>query len=624
MIQNPIKGIHRIPVFAALAALLCAGAHAQTRYLINGFAGNGTAGFSGDSSAATSAQLDGPSGITFDSSHNLYIADQINHRIRVVSAADQTISTIVGTGTAGFSGDGGKATAATLNLPVGLVVDSSGNIYIADSENDVIRKVSGGTISTVAGNYGAGFGYAGDGGAPLGGVFNEPTNLALDSAGNLYITDTFNSRVREVMFGASKIITVAGNSVSGAGGIGGIPIAASLNGPRGLAIDSAGRLFISDSENHRILLVANNRITVFAGTGLPGFSGDGGPATSAQLNHPLGIALDAAGNLYIADSNNSRIRVVSSSTGAITTIAGNGLFGYGGDTGFATDALLNFPAAVLPDANGNIYVADTQNNAIRILTPLQAPLGPPAISAGGVIGAGEFGAFTSVAPGSWIEIYGSNLATATRQWAYSDFRALIAPTSLNESTVFIGTQPAYIDYVSANQINALIPSTVSPGAQQITVQTAYGTSAPYAITINPRQAGVYAPASFKVGGKQYAWAVFPDGSPVLPPNSVPGVSSRQAKPGETITLFGVGFGPVTPSIPAGEFVNTVNAVTTPLQILFGQTGAAITYAGLAPGFVGLYQFNVTVPNVANNDLVPLTFSLGSAASPQTLFTAVHN
>jgi uncharacterized protein (TIGR03437 family) len=170
----------------------------------------------------------------------------------------------------------------------------------------------------------------------------------------------------------------------------------------------------------------------------------------------------------------------------------------------------------------------------------------------------------------------------------------------------------------------LIPSTAGSGPQQLSVQTAYGTSAPYAITVNPRQAGIYAPASFKLSGKQYAWAVLPDGTPVLPPGSIPNVVSRQAKPGETITLFGAGFGPVTPAIPPGFFVQTLNAVTTPLQVLFGQASAGITYAGMAPGFVGLYQFNLTVPNVGNSDAVPLTFTLGGSATPQTLYTAVHN
>jgi uncharacterized protein (TIGR03437 family) len=178
--------------------------------------------------------------------------------------------------------------------------------------------------------------------------------------------------------------------------------------------------------------------------------------------------------------------------------------------------------------------------------------------------------------------------------------------------------------VSPNQIDALIPSTVGPGPQQITIHTPYGTSASYAITVNPRQAGLYAPASFRLGSKQYAWAIFPDGTPVLPPNSIPGTASRQAKPGETITMFGVGFGPVAPSIPAGMFVQTLNAVTTPLMIFFGQASATISYAGLAPGFVGLYQFNMTVPTIGDSDAVPLSFTLGGSAGTQTLYTAVHH
>jgi uncharacterized protein (TIGR03437 family) len=263
----------------------------------------------------------------------------------------------------------------------------------------------------------------------------------------------------------------------------------------------------------------------------------------------------------------------------------------------------------------NIY------NKVQIYHPNAQP---PVISAGGVVSASAFGGFTSVAPGSWIEIYGSNLAPDQRGWGSTDFNGVNAPTSLDETSVSIGGQSAFIDYISPGQVNAQVPSNVGTGLQQITVTTANGTSSPFNITVNSLEPGFLAPASFDLNGIQYAVATFADGRYVLPAGAISGASSSPAKPGDTVTLYGVGFGPVTPNTPAGQIVDRSNMLTNSVDISFGGASAAISYAGLAPQLVGLYQFNVVVPSVAAGNAVPLTFTLNGAPGAQTLYIAIQN
>jgi uncharacterized protein (TIGR03437 family) len=279
-------------------------------------------------------------------------------------------------------------------------------------------------------------------------------------------------------------------------------------------------------------------------------------------------------------------------------------------------------------ANGDLTVnGDHIYNTSYTLTPISFG-GPPSITAGGVVSAGAFGAFTSVAPGSWMEIYGTNLAGSTRSWAGTDFTGNQAPVSLDAVKVTIGGQAAFIDYISPTQVNAQVPSGTPTGAQQMTVSTPAGDSSAYNITVNPLQPGLLAPSSFLAGGKQYVVAQFLDGSFVLPPNTIAGIASRQAKPGETIVIYGVGFGSVLDSgnqnIPAGTVVTASNTLSNSFSMAFGGSSATVSYSGLAPSFVGLYQFNVVVPSVSNNDLVPLSFKLNGVAGSQTLFIAVHN
>jgi uncharacterized protein (TIGR03437 family) len=230
------------------------------------------------------------------------------------------------------------------------------------------------------------------------------------------------------------------------------------------------------------------------------------------------------------------------------------------------------------------------------------------------------------APGSFIEIYGANLAGTTRQWNAADFDGLNAPTSLDGVTVAVGGQSAFVYYISPGQVNALLPSGIATGPQPLIVAHNNTSSAPYSLTVNATQPGLWAPASFNIGGRQYAAAVFPDFKTfVLPPGAIPGLLSRQAHPGETIVLLGVGFGAVTPDIPAGRIVSELNQILAPIAFSFGQTPVTPVYAGLMPssGAVGLYQFNLVVPSIPDDDAVPLSFTLGGAPGTQTLFTAVN-
>jgi hypothetical protein len=285
---------------------------------------------------------------------------------QIVLPGPGIINTVAGSANQGFGGDGGPATSAELYCPKGVAVDSNGNIYIADFDNNRIRKVtaSTGKISTVAGNGTAG--YNGDNIAATSAMLNLPTGVALDSAGNIYIADTWNNRVREVTT-AGIISTVAGNGAFGGSGDGGAATSAELFEPTGVAVDTSGNIYVADTWNNRIreVTVATGKISTVAGGGTSGL-GDGGPATSAELDFPYGVTVDASGNIYIGDEYDFLVRKVTKSTGIISTVAGNGMYGFLGDGGQAINAKLENPSVVAVDSAGNLYIADSGWDVNRI------------------------------------------------------------------------------------------------------------------------------------------------------------------------------------------------------------------------------------------------------------------
>jgi sugar lactone lactonase YvrE len=335
--------------------------------VITTVAGNGTAGFSGNNTRAIHAELNDPEGVAVDAGGNLYIADTQNNVVRLVTASNGIISAFAGNKVAGYKGDGGPATAARLNLPEGVALDSAGDLYIADTFNSVIRLVnaSTGIITTAAGDGSAG--YSGDGGPATEASLDHPAEVAIDGTGNFYVPDQYNFVIRLVN-SSGTISTIAGDTFSSYGGDGGSATGAQTHEPMGsVAIDPSGNLIISDSGNHAVRRVAASTgiITTIAGTGLAGFSGDGSTATNAQLDDPQGIALDAAGNIYIADAGNNVVRRIEASTGIITTFAGSQGCAYNGDGGPATSAQLCFPGGIAFDAAGDLYIADTYSMVVR-------------------------------------------------------------------------------------------------------------------------------------------------------------------------------------------------------------------------------------------------------------------
>jgi uncharacterized protein (TIGR03437 family) len=649
-------------------------------------------GFSlgGDNGPATSAQLSAFGALAVDSAGGLYIAD--GNRVRKIS--NGVIATVAGNGTNGSSGDNGPATSAQLRAG-GLAVDSAGNLYITDRYS--VRKVSGGVITTVAGNGTPGF--SGDNGTATSAELNGPMGVAADSAGNLYIADTLNNRIRKVSNGV--ITTVAGNGYPGFGGDNGPATSAQLYEPGGIVLDSAGNLYIADGYNSRIRKVANGVITTVAGNGLQGVKGDNIPATSALIT-PMGIALDAAGNLYIADGYTVGIRKVSN--GVIATVAGIGTNGFSGDNGPATSAQLNLPWGVAVDSAGNVYIADAGNNRIRILTPtgssctysvspasLQAPasggtaavniqtaapcpwtvsglpgwitvssasasaasatvtflvspnsgapLSATVLVAGfpvtvtqpaaamaplppikGMTNAASY-ATGEVSPGEMVTIFGTAIGPAAAAYAATDPATGKLATTIGGVQVLFNGTPAPMIYASSTQVSAMVPYEMALIANpSVWIAYAEHSSIAYQLSLGTAAPGLFAQNASGSG----------PGAILNQDNSLNGPGHPAAK-GSIVQVFMTGEGQTSPQ-PVTGAITTVTlpppqvtpAPSQAIQVLIGGQPALYTYAGEAPGMVaGVMQLNVQIPANAPSGALVIQVSIGGNMSQTGITVSVQ-
>ncbi len=378
-----MKKMKRLLKAFGLATMFCFGLTAGAQE-ISTIAGTGVQGYNGDNIAADTAQIESCIHVHADRFGNVFYADLGINCVRKIDASG-LVTTIAGNGTSGYSGDSAAATNAQLNTPRGIAADWHGNVYIADAGNNCIRKVSAsGVITTVAGTGAAG--SYGDGGPATNATLNFPCGIAVDSLGNLFIADTYNNCIRKVSATYGTIFTIAGTAgTAGAySGDGGYGYACQLNNPTDVVVDPASNIYIADMINARVRMIDSfglGHINTVAGTGGPGYYGDGGPATLARLNIPVGLALDYRGNLFIADMGNQRVRMVSP-YGKISTIAGNGTNGYNGDEIPAWSAELNSPQSVGVDPQNNVYIADYGNYRVRKLDIVHAAVNNKAAALG--------------------------------------------------------------------------------------------------------------------------------------------------------------------------------------------------------------------------------------------------
>jgi len=562
---------------AAVLGMLAASNPALAQGMITTWAGNGTPAYSGDGGQATSASLNFSKGVALDGAGNAYIADTDNYRVRRVTPAG-VITTVAGNGIMAGSGDGGLAVAASISNVTGVVVDPAGNLYIADVSNRRIRKVSpAGIITTIAGVGVQGF--SGDGGPAISAMLGQPVALAMDSAGNLYSADSAKQRVRKIDR-SGIITTVAGNGIDAYSGDGGQAALASLGTPIGVATDSSGNLYIADGDNNRIRKVSPaGIISTVAGNGVGGFAGDGGYATNASINIPSDVVLDAAGNLYIADAGNNRVRKVDG-FGTITTIAGGATNGYSGDNGPATAAVLNYPWGLAEDASGNLYISDRVNNRVRLIAGNLIPA--PSLANNSAVNGATFAENQPIAPGAIVTIFGSNFSTGSASTSLPPLPIELAGTSVTFNGV-----AAPLFFVSPGQINAQAPFNMAVGPIQIQVNRGVIIS-----PVTTSTSAVFSPGIFIMNQQISQGAIVHSADFSLVTSSAP------ARVGESISIFATGLGPVNIPVASGAAAPGAppyaETVTFPVVII-GEFAASITYSGLAPGFVGLYQVNATIP-----------------------------
>jgi uncharacterized protein (TIGR03437 family) len=651
---------------------------ADPRYGLLGIGGNGApiAQAGPFLMASVFAQFAAPTAVAKDGSGNLYVADAGNHRVQKV-APDGSVSTVAGNGTPGYSGDGGPAASAMLWRPSGVALDGAGNLYIADTDNNRIRKVApNGTIVTVAGNGMPS--YSGDGGPATSAQLSLPGSVAVDGAGSLYIADTFNSRIRKVS-GDGTITTVAGNGTYGNSGDGGSATGAMVGTPRGVAVNGAGALYIAAGCGIR-RVSPDGTIGTFAGSWQCGFSGDGGPPSRAALNVPQGLTADSTGALYVADSGNNAVRVatptgaravfaVQATHGGIfapgeqgatyTVTVANALFaGPSSGTVTLTAALSDGLTLVsmsgrgwscaanactrgdpLPDGASyppitvavNVAADAPAQVAARfsasgggglpggasVLSPVVIPGSGPLIYS--VVGSGSF--LPGIVDGSWVSIWGANLATSTRLWRSDEIVDGVLPVSLDGVSVTFNGLPAAINYISPGQLNVQAPATGATGPVNVVVTNSLGQTTAAAVVAR-NEPGLF---MFAAGGGKYpaAQVARPDGGlDYLGPPGLLGatVFTRPARPGETIVLWATGLGPTSPPVPVGRVFAGAAGLVDPYSATVGGLDAHVDFAGTTGA--GLDQLNVVLPANLPTGEQPVVVTVNGAASQPGVVIAV--
>ncbi len=535
---------------------------------------------------AANILLSRPGGVAFDATGDLFIADTGDNVILEVNL-DGIVTTVAGTGAQGFGGDGGAAASALLDRPAGVAVDSNGNVYIADTHNNRIRKVSGGNITTIAGTGAASF--SGDGAAATTAALSYPTAVAVDSNGNIYIADTNNHRIREIT--GTTINTVAGNGSQSYSGDGGLATAAGLDSPNGVAVDAAFNIYIGDTHNQSVRMVtfSTGKISTLAGTGTKGFNGDGTTAAT-ELARPRGVAVGASGTIYVADSDNDRIRSISG--GQVTTLAGNGSEGYSGDSSASTNAALDTPRSVAYQS-GTVVFADTENQAVRVVSggEMNTLAGASTNSAESLTLSGATSTVFGSGTGTLTAIFANGGKTATKQVSLYD--GLGSSPALIGSTTFSSNSVAFSTAQLAAGIHYLVatyPGDANNPAVTSSVFVQLVSAAPANTTLATTN------ATFILGA---------------PPTLTATVTSSSGTPVGTVSFY--------------DGATLINA--TPVTLVSGQAQLLLPALPLGMGqsitaiFNGSANFLTSTSNSVTENVISPDFTVSSSTPPQSILTS---
>lgn len=595
----------------AVLALGAASLFGQSAGTIKTVAGNGNPGFSGDGGQATSAELGGGNSrltIAPDGKGNFYIGDFQNNRVRMVNGQG-IINTVAGGGPPGSVPNGIQATQADISVS-SVVLDNAGNMIIA-SGGQIVKVDTHGIATIIAGSPTNPLSYSGDGGPATQAGFLA-VDAAVDAAGNIYISDSANQRIRKVDISTGIINTYAGNGKTGNSGDGGLATDAELTLPQGLSVDLQGNVYFCSLSYVR-KVATNGIITTVAGNGTPVFVpllDNGKRATDVGMD-PIWVALDSAGDLFIVDGGDSDVFKVETN-GVINLFAGTLPPGFGGDGGPATKANLFAPKAAGVDNLGNVFIGDSENNRVREVYSgrTQPAAGSPSFSAAGVVNGASF-ATGGVVPGAIATIFGSNL---TSHSGINLTSGLPLPTDFLGVSVKVNGTPAAlfaVDNVNGQeQINFQVPWGIK-GTASIEVTNGASTSAPVNVPVLGAQPGII---NYSSGGLTFGT--------ILHANYQLADTAHPVKPGETVLIYCTGLGEVNSPPADGAASNGQTTVAKPVVAIGGNV-APVAFSGLAPGFVGLYQVNVEVPPLVASGNARVNMVIAGGGNSNTVLLPVQ-